>query len=549
MIASTAVLLAVVVVVFFAITWVQLDKLADEQAEARGEAVDQVTRQTGVSISQTIAAASSVALAEGGYTFIQRLLETTARSSPDVLWMVVADESGRIVADSRGARGVARAAPLPPAVAVQARARPGASVELPRAGAGPRILATAILGRDELADGADEWTAPDAVVAPAEVIGFVEVATDTGVHEREAARARQAARERVGDTARLAAIAAVVLLVLGVVVAVQQSLGIARPLRQLSAQARRIAHGEIGQVEPSGAAEIRELSTNLNHMATRLGQLLVETAKKASLEKEVEIAQLVQKSLVPPSRLVRVDSIDLVGYFEPASKCAGDWWLWRQLENGRVLLLIGDVTGHGLPSALIAATAIGSAQTLPRNVTADRALMHLNDAVLRAARGEFAMSCFAAVIDAERQVIEFSSAGHPLPYIVRRAGKKHELASLVARGPLLGIHEVPQFKLVERPLQPDDVIVLFTDGVTESRGPDGTDWGERRMQRALLESVQPASDADLRPTLTDVRGRIIGALRAFAGDGPPRDDITLVLAQIKPTAVARPRVKSVSGAG
>lgn len=535
---STAALVAVVVAVFLVITRDQLDTLAEEQAEARGEAVDRATRQAGVSISRAIAIASAVALAEGGYTFIQSLLETMARSNPDLQWVVVADEEGRVVADSRGTPGAMRSAPLSADVTGRVRgAALGEVVELPTKDTRARVLATAIVGHEE--------PSPDepAGSGAAAVIGYVEVAIATGVHEREAARARQSARERVDVIATIAAVAAFVLIVLGIAVAIVQSLSITRPLRRLSAQARRIAHGEIGQVETSGATEIQELSSNLNHMAGQLGELLVETAKQAALAKEVEIAQLVQKSLVPPSHLFHTDGLDLIGFYEPANKCAGDWWMWRKLENGRILLLIGDVTGHGLPTALIAAAAIGSAQTLPRNVTADRALVHVNEAVLRAARGEYMMSCFAAVIDAERQVVEFANAGHTFPYVVRSVGRSAELQSLVARGPQLGRHELPQFKVVERPMYPDDMIVLFTDGLNESRGRDGSEWGERRMQSALLNSVKPRGEKGPRPGLTEVRERIIATFRAFAGEGPPHDDVTLVLGVLRPIANAKLRAR------
>src|SRR5262247_3231613 len=84
MIASAALLLVVVLAVFLLIARVQLRRLAHEQAEARGAAVEHATKQTGVAVSRTIAVASSVALAEGGYTFIGELLATTVRSSEEV---------------------------------------------------------------------------------------------------------------------------------------------------------------------------------------------------------------------------------------------------------------------------------------------------------------------------------------------------------------------------------------------------------------------------------------------------------------------------------
>jgi len=528
MIASAALLLVVVLAVFLVIARVQLRRLAHEQAEARGAAVEHATKQTGVAVSRTIAVASSVALAEGGYTFIAELLATTVRSSEDVRFAVVTDESGRIVADSRQQRELKERKLSGPVLAAARALPPGEVGELPaESGGGVRLLVTPISGRDELADEErGEGARPG-------VIGYVEVGMATGVHERQVEAARRQALAHVDRTSSLAVLAAAGLLVLGIALAIVQSLGIARPLRRLSAQATQIAHGQINRVTPSGAAELRELSHNLNHMADRLGALLEETAQKASLAKEVEVAQLVQKSLVPWSELISADEMDLLGFYAPASKCGGDWWLWRRLENGRLLLLIGDVTGHGLPTALIAAAAIGAAQTLPVDVTPDRALLQLNEAVRRA-RGEFMMSCFAAVIDPDRAVVEFSNAGHPFPYVVRRAGGRCTLSSLVVSGPLLGCHEHPKFRRAERPLSPGDVIVLYTDGVTESRGIAGDLWGERRMQRALVSCFGDVTDGGepRLATLPEVRERLVGTLTDFAAPDGMHDDVTLVLALV-----------------
>jgi len=144
----------------------------------------------------------------------------------------------------------------------------------------------------------------------------------------------------------------------GTALAIFQGLRISRPIKMLAWRADQIARGDLEtRVEISSGDEIGMLGENFNYMADRLLILMRETAEKATLEKELEVARTIQETLVPTADLMTRPFVNLAGYFLPASQCGGDWWTVHDMPDGRVLVVIGDVTGHGVPSAMITAAA------------------------------------------------------------------------------------------------------------------------------------------------------------------------------------------------
>src|SRR5690606_18202755 len=117
--------------------------------------------------------------------------------------------------------------------------------------------------------------------------------------------------------------------------------------------------------------EIGELGAHFDVMADRVQALLVETQQKAMLEKELDIARMIQETLLPQPGLTRHHGISFAGFFRAASVCGGDFWQYNELDDARVVLSVGDVTGHGVPSAMISAAAKSSLDTLV-SVSGDR---------------------------------------------------------------------------------------------------------------------------------------------------------------------------------
>ena len=120
------------------------------------------------------------------------------------------------------------------------------------------------------------------------------------------------------------------------------------------------------------------------------------------MEQELEVARTIQETLVPPNEPVAQGHFKFAGYFQPASQCGGDWWTWHQLVGDKILIVIGDVTGHGVPSAMITAAA-KAACDVARSVYQDdvavaKLLEIMNYASFESAKRKFVMTCFAAIL-------------------------------------------------------------------------------------------------------------------------------------------------------
>jgi len=302
-------------------------------------------------------------------------------------------------------------------------------------------------------------------------------------------------------------------------------------------------------MKPTAARRVRgrELAF-LVRASERLGEALVHArmVKRASLRakiaREVELAATVQAQLLPGKGPHVHGDITIVGSWLPAARCAGDFWGVYPLGEGRVLVAIGDVTGHGVASAMVTAAASAAVDVCVRRFGKDLALPDLiaaiDAAVRRVGGGQLAMTCFAAGLGPSASEIRFVSCGHTTPYLVRpHAGDTPaipridiELQALVGRGNPLGGNSSAAPKVLQKSLRAGDLVVWYTDGVIEAQDPAGEPFGDRRLQRMLRrldkESLSP-------PAVHDLVHAGVAAHRA----GKPRgDDETLIVAQWREAA-------------
>jgi sigma-B regulation protein RsbU (phosphoserine phosphatase) len=282
-------------------------------------------------------------------------------------------------------------------------------------------------------------------------------------------------------------------------------------------------------------------------MASEIRHLLTEQRTKVSLEKEMELARQVQQAMLPPAQLDSHGYLKVVGYCMPASQCGGDWWMYRKLSNGRMLLVLGDATGHGIHSAMIAATARGAVEALAaadeRLLTPEQVLRAIDQAIRMVGEHNVLMTAFAAVFDSQSGAVHYANAGQNFPYVIRLSNMRIlEQASIIAAsGNPLGDRNI-QLEIRRGALQmrPGDLFVCFTDGVVERANPAGKLFGDRRLRGALSGQALPDGEA-----LVQLRDRVLAALDRHAAGSQADDDITFVLCQFDPPA----RSKSVTGSG
>jgi serine phosphatase RsbU (regulator of sigma subunit) len=279
--------------------------------------------------------------------------------------------------------------------------------------------------------------------------------------------------------------------------------------------------------DDSGAdsAQVTGIRTNLVNLADQLIRLLSETAEKASLKKELEVARVVQNLLVPPEDVIDRPTVRVAGYFQPASECGGDWWGVYDLPDGRVLTLIGDVTGHGISSAIITGAA-KAACDLACNVTQGRLtpselLKMMNSAIHETARRQIMMTCVAAMFEPEKRTLTVANAGHHFPYHIREG----QLRPIMVHGQPLGASPGSTYESTAIPFASKDVLVWFTDGVVECENEHGEQFSEKRLRAICQRTAEAGAEI--------VRDAVVEALGSFRQQRAQLDDMTLVVASVK----------------
>jgi sigma-B regulation protein RsbU (phosphoserine phosphatase) len=520
---SAKLILTTSVVVALAVgaaTWFSqrtIDELTDLQiANRRASGEKSITRESEL-VVQAVATAVALPLAQSTYPDIKPVLDAAMRddkaSGDDRLqWLVVTDTTGQVVAATENAPGPDKLAALDKQVET-----------------GTKIYAAPIkLGENP--------------------VGTLRISVSTAGLEQELAKQLATADERSKASQQRLLLIAVVVLGIGILLAALQGVGLARPIRALTVQANRIAGGDLrSRVPEARRDELGVLAKTFNVMANEIQHLLAEQRQKVSLEKEMELARHVQQAMLPPTALDEHGSLKIIGYCMPASQCGGDWWMYRKLSGGRMLLVLGDATGHGIHSAMIASTARGAVEALAavdeRLLTPEQVLRAIDQAIRMVGEHNVLMTAFAAVFDSQAGALHYANAGQNFPYVIKLGQTRVlEQASIIAAsGNPLGDRNIAvEIRRGALQLRPGDLFVCFTDGVVERANRQGKLFGDRRLRSALTGQPIPNPAA-----LIQLRDRVLAALERHAEGAQPDDDITFVFCHFDPPA----RSSKVSGTG
>lgn len=284
--------------------------------------------------------------------------------------------------------------------------------------------------------------------------------------------------------------------------------------------------------------QLGELAESFNIMTRSVEDLLVERAEKQRLEQELRIARQIQMSLLPQGPL-GVPGVVISAHCEPAREVGGDYFDFLPLGDGRAGVLIADVAGKGTSAALYMAELKGLILSLSRNHASPRDLLieanrliapHLDDRAF--------ITMTYGVIDSERRTFTYARAGHcPLVYVAGAgSGPGGKGQVLAPSGMVVGLKldggEIFARVLeeVSLPLGTDDVVVLYTDGISEAMNPAGEEFGEARLC-SLVEQ-----HSHLRPD--DLRERILRDIEGFTAGAPQHDDMTMLVLKMQATAEA-----------
>lgn len=355
-----------------------------------------------------------------------------------------------------------------------------------------------------------------AFFAPMESTGWSVVAL---VPEREAFASANR-RVRVAAAVLGAALGMTVLSIVAV------SGRLVRPITRLRDSVRRIAEGDLeSRVEGvTGSDEIAELGRSFNAMTedlrAHINRLASERAARERLEHDMEVARGIQQGLlpiVPPP----IGGFDVAGWSRPADETGGDYYDWQVLPDGRVAVVLADVTGHGLGPALVTAFCRAYARAVFRNHQGlSNAMTELNGLLGADLTDSRFVTLVAAIVSPNCDEVQVLSAGHgPILHYVAATGvvESHDAHAMP-----LGVIDPFQFEEPQRfVLAKGDVLALTTDGFFEWTDISGQQYGTARLRESLGRHAARGPGSIIDGLVRDVE--------QFAGVTPQPDDLTAVI--------------------
>lgn len=269
--------------------------------------------------------------------------------------------------------------------------------------------------------------------------------------------------------------------------------------------------GGVALVEPL-FVQIMQAQELLEREKRKLEEVVHDT------EEELEIARQIQRRLLPAAA-PEIPGFDIAGGCQPADWTSGDYFDYISVDEHCWLLVVADVTGHGIGPSLLTSSTRSILRMLARNYENPHEMLTLaNQAISKDVElGRF-VTMFLAKLDAGRREFTYCGAGHD-GYLLRADG---EAILLKSQGPPLGASETFVFESSATfQVEPQDILLLFSDGIPESESPNGEQFGNQRMTQTIHESRNK--------TAAQIQDRLFETVRAFTLDAPQHDDNTLVV--------------------
>jgi phosphoserine phosphatase RsbU/P len=322
-----------------------------------------------------------------------------------------------------------------------------------------------------------------------------------------------------------------VLEILALIVGVRLTRSVTSAADHLYEATERVKAGDFSyRIGVSAHDQLSALSAGFDNMTASIERLLRESQVKLKLESELEIAREVQNQLFP-REVPEIAGLELYGLCKPASGVSGDYYDFLQLGEDRVGLVLGDVSGKGISAALLMA-AIQSALHAQfydghfekglsdaRPISTAAVVARLNRQLQESTSLEKYATFFYAVYEANTHVLTYTNAGHLAPALFRRGSTER----LKVGGTVVGLFAPMEYQQAEVKLEPGDLLLAFTDGLTEPENTYGEEFGEAR----LLDAVQRAAGG--KPE--EIVNEIYRSVSEWTGSPELQDDMTLILAR------------------
>lgn len=306
--------------------------------------------------------------------------------------------------------------------------------------------------------------------------------------------------------------------------------GITSAVKKLHAGTRQISAGDLdARIDIPNEDELGDLADSFNEMAAAVKIGREEAIIRERLESELKTARKIQEKLLP-DEMPDVPGFEIAGTSLPSQQVGGDYFDFLDMGDNKLGVAIGDVSGKGIPAALLMSNLQASlhAQQIQSGGVAE-VVARINDLLVRSSDTNMFATFVYGILDRERRSFTSTNAGHNPPLLFRRSG---EIEKLESNGLLIGFMAQQTYTQHEVTLNPGDVLVLYTDGITEAVDTGLVEvadnlFGEDRLIRVVKEHVND--------TARDVQTAVLKAISAFTGNSMQSDDITLVVIKCRET--------------
>ncbi len=333
---------------------------------------------------------------------------------------------------------------------------------------------------------------------------------------------------------KVVAIVFLVIEIVALIIGVRLTTTITRTVDRLYNATERVKKGDFSyRIGIPSSDQLSALGEAFDNMTASVERLLRESQEKSRLESELEIARQVQRQLFPQTA-PSVPGLELYGVCKAARSVSGDYYDFLRLGDNRVGLVLGDVSGKGISAALLMA-AIQSALraqfydgfrpnpgTLAASFSTADIVARLNLQLYENTPAEKYVTFFFGNYDGATRRLSYTNAGHLPPVLFRR----NRIERLRAGGTVVGLFESTAYEQAEIVLEPGDLLLAFTDGITEPENTYGEEFGEKRVlevaQRALHDPPEVLVE------------EIYRSISDWTGSPELQDDMTLVVAKAVP---------------
>lgn len=252
-----------------------------------------------------------------------------------------------------------------------------------------------------------------------------------------------------------------------------------------------------------------------------LKNAIVEQNKYFTIQNELTVAQKLQSSILP-SYFPKINGLTLSSFYLPMEAVGGDFYDYHHPSETELGIILADVSGHGIPAALVSAMLKIAFGTELDHTSNPIALMKGIDEKLKGkTKGSFLTASYL-YFDMKVKQLYHVRAGHHSLYIYKKSS--HSILNSLPKGKVLGVFDDNEFSLDSIPLESGDKIVLCTDGILESFSPNGELFGEERLKECILDNhhLDPESWSNL----------LMEKIGDWSEHSPPEDDIALVVIDV-----------------